>query len=105
MSQHEVGEEGETGPGQPAQMISVVMMMMMMVMVVVMMVVMIVMVMIVMAMMMMVMIMTRHFRTGLSGVKRKGLATELLAHRSDSYHQSWSSLWDTVMPQELLAKE
>ena len=46
-----------------------------------------------------------HCRTGLCGVKRKGLATELLAGRSDSYHQSWASLWDTVMPQELMAKE
>ena len=44
-------------------------------------------------------------RTGLSGVKRKGLASELLAQRSDSYHQSWTSLWDTDMPQDLLVKE
>ena len=55
--------------------------------------------------MMILLMMTLHCRTGLSGVKRKGLATELLAHRSDSYHQSWSSLWDTLMPQELMAKE
>ena len=44
-------------------------------------------------------------RTALSGVKRKGLASELLAQRSDSYHQSWTSLWDTEMPQDLLVKE
>ena len=38
------------------------------------------------------------------GVKRKGLATELLAHRSDSYHLAWTSLWDTAMPEQLLAR-
>ena len=43
-------------------------------------------------------------RTGLAGVKRKGLATELLAHRSDSYHLAWTSLWDTAMPEQLLAR-
>ena len=36
---------------------------------------------------------TPHIRAGLAGVKRKGLASELLAHRSDSYHLSWTSLW------------
>ena len=47
---------------------------------------------------------TPHIRAGLAGVKRKGLASELLAHRSDSYHLSWTSLWDTPMPQQLLDK-
>jgi len=47
---------------------------------------------------------TPHIRTGLAGVKRKGLATELLSQRSDSYHVSWTSHWDSVMPQQLLAK-
>ena len=47
---------------------------------------------------------TPHIRTGLAGVKRKGLASELLAQRSDSYHLAWTSLWDTPMPQELLAR-
>ena len=41
---------------------------------------------------------------GLAGVKRKGLASELLSARSDSYHLSWAATWDTCMPQELMAK-
>ena len=41
---------------------------------------------------------------GLAGVKRKGLASELLSARSDSYHLSWAATWDTSMPQELMAK-
>ena len=45
-----------------------------------------------------------HIRTGLAGVKRKGLASELLAFKSDSYHVGWTNLWDTVMPSELMAK-
>ena len=44
------------------------------------------------------------FRTSMAGVKRKGLASELLAAKADSYHTSWVSAWDTLMPAELLAK-
>ena len=40
----------------------------------------------------------------MAGVKRKGLASELLAAKADSYHTSWVSAWDTLMPAELLAK-
>lgn len=47
---------------------------------------------------------TPHIRTGLAGVKRKGLATELLSVKSDSYHISWTRLWDTQMPAQLMAK-
>ena len=47
---------------------------------------------------------TPHLRAGLAGVKRKGLATELLSQRADSYHLSWTSLWDTLMSQQLLSK-
>ena len=40
----------------------------------------------------------------MAGVKRKGLASELLAARADSYHTSWASAWDTLMPSELMTK-
>ena len=40
----------------------------------------------------------------MAGVKRKGLASELLAARADSYHTSWVNAWDTLMPAELMAK-
>ena len=43
-------------------------------------------------------------RTSVAGVKRKGLASELLAARADSYHTSWVSAWDTLMPSELMTK-
>ena len=43
-------------------------------------------------------------RTSVAGVKRKGLASELLAAKADSYHTSWVNAWDTLMPAELLAK-
>ena len=43
-------------------------------------------------------------RTGLAGVKRKGLATELLSVKADSYHICWTRLWDTQMPAQLMAK-
>lgn len=43
-------------------------------------------------------------RTSVAGVKRKGLASELLAARADSYHTSWVNGWDTLMPAELMAK-
>ena len=43
-------------------------------------------------------------RTSVAGVKRKGLASELLAARADSYHTSWVNAWDTLMPAELMAK-
>ena len=41
---------------------------------------------------------------GLAGVKRKGLASELLSARSDSYHLGWAATWDTSMPPDLMAK-
>ena len=44
------------------------------------------------------------YRTSVAGVKRKGLASELLAAKADSYHTSWVNAWDTLMPAELLAK-
>lgn len=47
---------------------------------------------------------TPHIRTGLAGVKRKGLATELLSVKADSYHICWTRLWDTQMPAQLMAK-
>jgi len=47
---------------------------------------------------------TPHIRTGLAGVKRKALATELLSAKAGSYHLQWTSCWDCPMPPELLSK-
>jgi len=47
---------------------------------------------------------TPHIRTGLAGVKRKALATELLSSKAGSYHLHWTSAWDMPMPPELLSK-
>lgn len=41
---------------------------------------------------------------GLRGVKRKGLAVDLLSAKAGSHHLDWVSKWDTSMPPELLAK-
>jgi len=47
---------------------------------------------------------TPHIRTGLAGVKRKALATELLSNKAGSYHLEWTNAWDCPMPPELLSK-
>eukprot|EP00092_Neocalanus_flemingeri_P036611 GFUD01039864.1.p1 GENE.GFUD01039864.1~~GFUD01039864.1.p1 ORF type:complete len:412 (-),score=121.55 GFUD01039864.1:60-1295(-) len=47
---------------------------------------------------------TPHIRTGLAGVKRKALATELLSPKAGSYHLHWTSAWESPMPPELLSK-
>jgi len=47
---------------------------------------------------------TPHIRTGLAGVKRKALATELLCNKAGSYHLEWTAAWDSPMPPELLSK-
>ena len=47
---------------------------------------------------------TPHLRTSMAGVKRKGLAAELLAGGSSSYHVIWTQWWDTTMPQQLMTK-
>lgn len=39
---------------------------------------------------------------GLTGVKRKALATDLLSTNSGSYHLGWTSHWLTPMPPEIL---
>jgi len=47
---------------------------------------------------------TPHIRTGLAGVKRKALATELLSNKAGSYHLDWTTGWDCPMPPELVSK-
>jgi len=47
---------------------------------------------------------TPHIRTGLAGVKRKALATELLSSKAGSYHLDWTTAWDIPMPPELVSK-
>ena len=43
-------------------------------------------------------------RTGLAGVKRKGLANELMGGSATSHHINWTRLWDVNMSDELMAK-